>query len=55
MADHSIRIWKSRNKNNKEPIARLKEQLNFYFGNKYDDYFGTKIKIIKSYCYTERD
>ena len=37
-----------RNKNNKEPIARLKEQLNFYFGNKYDDYFGTKIKVIKA-------
>ena len=37
-----------RNKNNKDSILRLKEQLNFYFGKKYDNYFGDKIKVIEA-------
>ncbi len=35
-----------RPKNGKNPEQRLKEILNFYFGNKYDEYFGSKIKVI---------
>lgn len=37
-----------RNKNNKDSMLRLKEQLNFYFGKKYDNYFGDKIKVIEA-------
>ena len=29
-------------------MLRLKEQLNFYFGKKYDNYFGDKIKVIEA-------
>lgn len=33
-------------KNEKNPKQRLKEILNFYFGNKYDNYFDDRIKVI---------
>lgn len=36
-----------RNKNNLDYISRLKKTLQFYFANKYDDFLGSRIKVIE--------